>query len=53
MQIKRTDQKEIRIEFRATGKWLDTIDRWRSRQSPIPSRSEAIRNLTEKSIQRG
>jgi len=42
-----TLQQSKRFEIRMSGNLLKAIDRWRRRQSDLPSRSEGIRRLVE------
>lgn len=38
---------DIRFEMRASKRWIDAVEEWRSTQRPVPSRAEAIRRLVE------
>jgi hypothetical protein len=38
--------KPNQIQLRCSDEYLQSIDEWRAKQRPIPSRSEAIRQLT-------
>jgi hypothetical protein len=40
------DPKTITIQMRVSEEYVAGIDEWRAKQRPIPSRSEAIRQLT-------
>lgn len=42
-----------RVYLRAPSSWLARIEAWRSKQRPIPSLSEAIRQLTDIGIEAG
>ncbi len=39
-----------RMELRVSGEFLATIDAWRRKQSPIPSRAQAIRELVKAGV---
>lgn len=34
------------LQVRVSKQYLETLDNWRRKKSPIPSRSEAVRKLT-------
>lgn len=36
-----------RVHFVAPVTWMERVDEWRSRQRPIPAKSEAIRRLVD------
>ncbi|GJD65204.1 ribbon-helix-helix domain-containing protein [Methylobacterium frigidaeris] len=36
-----------RINVKVPVTWLDRLDEWRSKQRPIPNRSEAIRQIVD------
>jgi metal-responsive CopG/Arc/MetJ family transcriptional regulator len=38
--------KPNQIQLRCSDEYLQALDEWRAKQRPIPSRSEAIRQLT-------
>lgn len=40
------------LQVRVSEQYLTRLDRWRSKQSPIPSRSEAIRVLTASGLKK-
>lgn len=42
-----------RVQIVAPASWISRIDEWRRTQKKIPSRSEAIRILVEKSLGAG
>jgi Ribbon-helix-helix protein, copG family len=41
-----SNPKPNQIQLRCSDEYLHAIDEWRAKQRPIPSRSEAIRQLT-------
>ena len=41
---------EKRLDMRVPAAWIKAVDSWRAKQSPIPSRSGAIRELTTAAI---
>jgi metal-responsive CopG/Arc/MetJ family transcriptional regulator len=42
-----SDPKPHQLQLRCSDEYLASIDEWRAKQRPIPSRSEAIRQLTQ------
>ncbi len=43
-------KNEHLFQMRVSKEFLAALDNWRRKQSPIPSRSEAIRHLTAKGL---
>jgi hypothetical protein len=41
------DPKDSTLQMRVSKAFLKSIDEWRAKQRPIPSRAEAIRRLCE------
>lgn len=39
-----------RVQIVAPASWIARIEEWRSKQRPIPSRSEAIRILVDRTL---
>lgn len=42
-----TELKSTRLQMVIEPSLIDRIDRWRAKQRPIPSRSEAIREMVK------
>ncbi len=46
VKLKMEAEQTERLELRVSKPFLLSLDNWRRQKSPIPSRSEAIRQLT-------
>ncbi len=44
------DSPSLRLQLVAPARWAERVDEWRSKQRPIPNRSDAIRMLVEKAL---